>query len=67
MDRWGIGGGRDGREELCDGGLRWIGGIAVTFAGWRRVAALACGGTRGEMDVDGDWAAVRGGMGSRGS
>ena len=41
--RWG----RDGGEELCDGGLRWIGGFAVTFAGWRRVAALACGGTRG--------------------
>ena len=41
--RWG----RDGGEELCDGGLRWIGGFAVTFAGWQRVAALACGGTRG--------------------
>ena len=41
--RWG----RDGGEELRDGGLRWIGGIAITFAGWRRVAALACGGTSG--------------------
>ena len=41
--RWGI----DGREELCDGGLGWIGGIAMSLAGWRRVAALACGETRG--------------------
>ena len=27
--------GRDGGEELRDGGLRWIGGIAVSFAGCR--------------------------------
>ena len=32
---------------MCDGGLGWIGGIAITFAVWRRVAALACSGTRG--------------------
>ena len=52
---------------MCDGGLRLIGGIAITFAGWRRMAALACGGTRGERDVVVDWAAVGGGMGSSGS
>ena len=40
--RWG----RDGGEELRDGGLGWIGGIAFTFAGWRREAALVCGETR---------------------
>ena len=32
---------------MCDGGLGWVGGIAITFAGWWRVAAFACGGTGG--------------------
>ena len=32
---------------MGDDGLGWISGIASTFAGWRRVAAFACGGTRG--------------------
>ena len=41
--RWG----RDGGEELRDGGLRWIGGIAVSFAGCQKVSAFACGGTGG--------------------
>ena len=41
--RWG----RDGGEELGDDGLGWIGDRAMTFAGWRRVTAIACGGTRG--------------------
>ena len=59
--------GRDGREELRDGGLRWIGGIAISFAGCRRVAAFACGGTGGREGVAGDWAAFGGGMGSNGS
>ena len=54
--RWG----RDGGEELCDGGLRWIGGIAVTFAGWRRVAALACGGTGGSEGRDWGLGGIRG-------
>ena len=39
--RWG----KDGGEELRDGGLRWISGIAISFAGCRKVAAFACGGT----------------------
>jgi hypothetical protein len=29
--RWG----RDGGEEVLDGGLRWIGGFAISFAGCR--------------------------------
>ena len=36
MYRWG----RDGGEELCDDGLGWIGGIAITFAGRRRVSLM---------------------------
>jgi hypothetical protein len=39
--------GEDGGEELGDNGLGWIGVRAMTFAGWRRVAVVACGGTRG--------------------
>ena len=38
---------------MCDGGLGGIGGIAITFAGWRRVSAFACGGT-GEREGR-DW------------
>ena len=46
--RWG----RDGGEELRDGGLRWIGGIAISFAGCRKVSAFACGGTGGREGRD---------------
>ena len=46
--RWG----RDGGEELRDGGLSWIGGIAISFAGCRKVAAFACGGTGGREGRD---------------
>ena len=46
--RWG----RDGGEELRDGGLRWIGGIAISFAGYRKVSAFACGGTGGREGRD---------------
>ena len=46
--RWG----RDGGEELRDGGLRWIGGIAVSFAGCQQVSAFACGGTGGREGHD---------------
>ena len=41
--RWG----RDGGEKLGDDGLGWIGGSAITFAEWRRVVTVACGGFRG--------------------
>ena len=61
--RWG----RDGGEELRDGGLRWIGCISVSFARCRKVSAFACGGTGGERDVAEDWAAFGGEMGSSGS
>ena len=61
--RWG----RDGGEELRDGGLRWIGGIAISFAGCRKVAAFACGGTGGREGRDWGLGSIWGGMGSSGS
>ena len=32
---------------MGDGGLGWIDDRAMTFAGWWRVTAFACDGTRG--------------------
>ena len=53
---------------MGDDGLGWIGDRVITFAGWRRVAALACGGTRGRDGRGWGLGGIGGGgMGSRGS
>ena len=48
MDRGGIGGVETAEKNWVMMGWDGSGGIASTFAGWRRVTAFACGGTRGK-------------------